>query len=73
MTWLRVIEWTLARGESKATVERQHRTERSCADDRKRNKYELDGLKQVHATHLYLAEARTKWRDNQQSNTDAWL
>ena len=68
-----INDWTLARGDSKATVDRMHRTQQSCADDRKRNKHELNGLKQVHATHMYLAEARANWRDNQQSNTDAWL
>ena len=32
---------------------------------------ELKGLKQVHAAHLYLSQARHKWRDTRVNNQEA--
>ena len=56
-------ECRTARSERSKAAQRQQATARECEITRRRNEAELDGLKRVHATHVYLREQREKWRE----------
>ena len=56
-------ECRVARSERSKAAQRQQATARECEMRRRRNESELDGLKRVHAAHLYLREQREKWRE----------
>jgi hypothetical protein len=64
-------ECRVARLEKMKAKERQQRIARECALHRKRNEVELDGLKRVHAAHLYLRQQREAWRDGRHKDAAA--
>ena len=61
----------VARSEGNKAMKRHQLIAQKCESKRRRNKAELDGLKRVHAAHLFLRKERENWHERRATESAA--